>query len=173
MKSIGDALLLALALLAGGWDAFTRRIPNWITLPAAAAGLAWQGYRGGWWGIAAAFGGWLLGLAVLLPFFALGGMGAGDVKLMAAAGALAGPQGLVVIFIYTGLLGGLAAVALAVSRGRLGVTLRNTARLVGLLGRGRVGEASKLETAAGRLPYGAVIAAGCVLFLWIGPRSLL
>jgi prepilin peptidase CpaA len=173
MKNIGDGLLLALALLAGGWDAVTRRIPNWITLPAATAGLAWHAYRGGWWGLAMGLGGWLLGLAILLPFFALGGMGAGDVKLMAAVGALAGPQGLVVIFIYTGLLGGVAAVALAVSKGRLGAALRNTARLVGLLGRGRVGEASKIETAAGRLPYGAVIAAGCLLFLWIGPRSWL
>jgi prepilin peptidase CpaA len=173
MSRIEDALLLALALLAGGWDACTRRIPNWLTLPAALAGLAWHGSRDGWRGVAFAFGGWALGLLVLLPFFAAGGMGAGDVKLMGAVGALAGPQGLVVIFIYTGLFGGVAAVVLALARGRLGATLRNTVRLVSLLGRGQVSEASKLETAAGRLPYGAVIAAGCLLFLWIGPRSIL
>lgn len=173
MSRIEDALLLTLAVLAGGWDAFTRRIPNWLTLPAAIVGLGWHGYRDGWRGIGFSFGGWLLGLAVLLPLFALGGMGAGDVKLMAAAGALAGPQGLVVIFIYTGLLGGIAAVALAVTCGRLGATLRNTARLALLLGRGRMEEASKLDTAAGRLPYGVAIAAGCAMFLWIGPRSIL
>ncbi len=173
MSRIEDAMLLTLAVLAGGWDAVSRRIPNWLTLPAAIVGLAWHGYRDGWRGVGFALGGWLLGLAVLFPLFALGGMGAGDVKLMAAAGALAGPQGLVVIFIYTGLLGGIAAVGLAVARGRLGATLRNTARLVFLLGGGRVDDARKLDTAAGRLPYGVVIAAGCALFLWIGPRSIL
>lgn len=173
MSRIEDALLLALAVLAGGWDAFTRRIPNWLTLPAAIVGLAWHGYRDGWRGLGFALGGWLLGLVVLLPLFALGGMGAGDVKLLAAAGALAGPQGLVVIFIYTGLCGGIAAVALALARGRLGATLRNTARLVFLLGGGKMDEARKLDPAAGRLPYGVVIAAGCAVFLWIGPRSIL
>ena len=172
MNVVGDALLLSLALIGGGWDLFTRRIPNWLTFPAALAGVVWNGYRGGWRGALLALGGLALGLAVFLPFFALGGMGAGDVKLMAAAGAMAGPQGLLVIFIYTGLLGGVLALLVAMARGRLGAALANTARLLGQLGRRRWEEARSMETATGRLPYGAVIAAGCALFLWIGPKSM-
>jgi Flp pilus assembly protein protease CpaA len=96
----------------------------------------------------------------------------GDVKMMAAAGAIARWQGLVVIFVYTGLLGGLAGLILAAARGRLWATLKSTGRLLGLLGRGKLDQARHIEPAAGRLAYGAVIAGGCFIYLWIGPKSL-
>ncbi len=159
-------LLMALVLIGGLTDLMGRRIPNWLTFPAAFVGLAWNGYRGGWRGLLLSVAGLALGLLVFLPFFALGGMGAGDVKLMAAVGAISGPQALVGIFLFTGVLGGIAGLALAAARGRLRETLANTARLLAQFGRLRRQEVS----AAGphsplRLPYGAVIAGGCVLFL--------
>ena len=88
----------------------------------------------------------------------LGGMGAGDVKLFSAVGALTGPQSLIIVFVFTGLLGGIAAIALSIARGRLRETLERTGSL--MLG---------VRTAAGadslRLPYGAVIAGGTLLSL--------
>ena len=187
MSAVPDGLLLVVALAGGALDLATRRIPNWLTFPAAAVGLAWNGYRGGWRGLLLALGGLALGFVVFLPFFALGGMGAGDVKLMAAVGAITGPQALVAIFILTGLLGGIAGLALAAARGRLRVTLANTAHLLAQLGRLHWEEARRTAGAVAakdaslpvgvvasngaspdvrlRLPYGAVIAGGCVLFL--------
>ncbi len=163
---VGDILLLTLALVGGGWDLATKRIPNWLTFPAAAAGVAWNGYTGGARGALLALGAMACGLAMMAL-----GMGMGDVKMMAAAGAIASLKGFLVIFIYTGLLGGLAGLILAASRGRLGATLANTGRLLGYLGRGKIGQARALEPAAGSLRYGAVIAGGCALYLWIGPKS--
>ncbi len=144
----------------------TRRIPNWLTFPVAVAGVAWGGYRAGWKGALLSLGGLALGMTMILF-----GMGAGDVKMMAAAGSVAGPQGLLIIFIYSALLGGVVALGLAVARGRLGPTLGNTARLSGLLLRGRFREARSSPASGIYLPYGAVIAAGCLLFV-VGPRSL-
>lgn len=167
MTHTGDILLLALALIGGGWDLMTKRIPNWLTFPAAAAGLVWNGYSGGARGALLAFGGLACGLAMVVL-----GMGMGDVKMMAAAGAIASLKGLLVIFVYTGLLGGLAGLLLAASRGRLWATLANTGRLIGFLGRGKLELARQLEPAAGRLRYGAVIAGGCAIYLWIGPKSI-
>lgn len=166
------ALLAAVALVAGAWDLLARRIPNWLTFPAAAAGLAWHSYRDGWLGLLLAAAGLALGFAVFLPFFLLGGMGAGDVKLMAAVGALAGPQALVAIFIYTGLLGGLAGLVLAAARKRLRATLASTVRLLGQFVRLRRGTGPNLERGQVpplRLPYGVVIAGGCALFLLTRP----
>ena len=60
---------------------------------------------------------------------------------------------------------------------RLGAVVANTATLASNLAGGRwnaskLGEGGDFESAAPRLPYGAVIAAGCLLFLWIGPKTL-
>ena len=166
--------LLAVALSGGLLDLLTRRIPNWLTFPAVAVALAWNGYRGGWRGLLLAVGGLALGLLVFLPFFALGGMGAGDVKLMAAIGAISGPQALLAIFIFTGLLGGIAGLALAAARRRLRGTLANTVRLLAQLSRLRWDEARAAAPQASlRLPYGVVIAGGCVLFLLMQAGTLL
>ena len=176
-------MLLALALLGGGWDIVTRRIPNWLTFPIALSGLAWNSYTGGWHGLLTSLAGMARGIAILLPFFILGGTGAGDVKMLGAAGACAGGMGLTVIFIYFALLGGVIALAIALAYGRAGAVIRNTQSLVGMLGRGRWqqdgrqprardADARRGALAVPRLPYGAVIGVGCLLFLWIGPRTL-
>src|SRR5581483_1293538 len=110
-----------------------------------------------------------VGLGVFLPFYILGGMGAGDVKLFSAVGALVGPQALVVVFVLTSLLGGIAAGLLAAWRGRLRETLYKTFELMANLGRMRWQEARSEAAASGagalRLPYGAVIAGGTLLSL--------
>jgi prepilin peptidase CpaA len=172
--SVVDVLLVTLAVVGGGSDLATRRIPNWLTFPAMAAGVAWNSYAGSWWGALLSAAGLLLGAAVFLPFFLLGGTGAGDVKMMAAAGAIAGPQGFLVIFMYTGLLGGAMALLVAAAHGAVGRSVANAGRLVGRLLRGEWRQAAEAQTASvvPRLRYGAAIASGCLLFSWWGPKSL-
>lgn len=91
-------------------------------------------------------------------------MGAGDVKLFSAVGAFAGPQALILVFIFTGLLGGIAALVLAASRRRLRQTLERTGALLVNLGR-RSGSAATAASDSLRLPYGAVIAGGTLVSL--------
>ena len=100
----------------------------------------------------------VVGLAIFIPLYMLSGMGAGDVKLFSAVGALTGPQNLIIVFVFTGLLGGIAALALALSRGRLRETLERTRLLM-------FGVRSAAGPDSLRLPYGAVIAGGTLLSL--------
>lgn len=149
-------VLVGLVIAAAWSDLRTRRIPNWMSVTGAAAGFVLQFWFGGLHGAAQSLAGLGLGLAIFMPLYILGGMGAGDVKLFSAVGALAGPLPLMIVFVFTALLGGVAAIALALSRGRLRETLERTGSL--MLG---------VRTASGpdslRLPYGAVIAGGTLL----------
>src|ERR1017187_8406646 len=89
-------------------DLRRRRVPNWLTAAGAAGGLgcaAWSGWHG--LGIAAA--GAVVGFLILLPFHWCGAMGGGDVKLMAAYGALLGPSGILLAAVFTAVFGGLSA----------------------------------------------------------------
>jgi prepilin peptidase CpaA len=112
-----DLLPAAIASVAALIDLRSRRIPNWLTLAAVLAGLAWHTLRDGPTGLSVALAGAALGLALLLPFYMVRGVGAGDVKLLAAIGALVGPQTLVSVAIYGALVGGaISLVLLARSR---------------------------------------------------------
>lgn len=157
-----EIALVVLVLAAACSDLTTRRIPNWITVTGAASGIALHAFHGGLQGAALSLFGAGLGLAIFIALYLAGGMGAGDVKLFGAVGALVGPQALVLVFVLTGLLGGAAALALAFSRGRLGETLARTGAL--LLGR-RPDAAGAPAPDPLRLPYGAVIAGGALLSL--------
>lgn len=164
------AAAVVLGLIACATDVQTRRIPNVLTLTAVGIGLlarfAMYGWSGVGWGIA----GWAVGLLMLLPLFALRGMGGGDVKLLAAFGAWTGPR----LVAWTGLYGAIAGGVLA-----LGVTLwhgvlRQTLANVGLLtthwrvaGLGPV-QGLTLETSRGpKLPYAIPLTVGLVVALWL------
>ena len=104
-------------------DVTTRRIPNAVTLSGIGTGLLIGGASHGLAGCAAAASGTLLAIALLIGPFALGGIGGGDVKMMAAIGSLAGPQALLASLLAGMILGGLVAVGVLVRRGRLGEKL--------------------------------------------------
>jgi Flp pilus assembly protein protease CpaA len=104
--------ILIPALLYASWiDYSERRVPNWLNAGLAAAGLIMQGVFFGWPGVASGALGLLVGLGVLILPWAMHGMGAGDVKLMAAIGAWLGPWLTLLSFAAGGLIGGVVAVA--------------------------------------------------------------
>lgn len=109
------AIVLLLGVVASVEDFRRRQIPNWIPAAAVVSGLLLHVWTGSWWGLLNAAGGALGGFAALLLFYLLGGMGGGDVKLMAGFGAVAGAGSLVLALVLVFLAGaGFALVALAV-----------------------------------------------------------
>lgn len=125
---------LILALLCSACAAWTdlrsRRIPNALTGAAALAGIALHGWDGGLAGLGSATLACLIaGSLFLLPYIA-GGMGAGDVKLMAALGAVSGLHALPSLLLATAVSGGLVALIAVLRGGVLIATLKNTLLLL-------------------------------------------
>lgn len=92
-------------------DLARRHIANWIPVAALAGGFGWQIGKSGWPGVLTALAGTLVGFAVFLIFYLLGGMGGGDVKLMAGFGALLGAGRLLEAALWTAGVGGIMALA--------------------------------------------------------------
>jgi prepilin peptidase CpaA len=162
---------LALVLVAASaWDVRTRRIPNVITFGAVPFAVVYHAVTSGWHGAAWSLAGWGAGLALFLPLFLLRGMGAGDVKLLAAVGAWLGPVGAGWTALYAAIAGGAMALVLALSRGYLKTAFANLWSLAGYwraVGP-RPYEGLTLQSAAGpRLPYALAIAVGAVVTLWL------
>jgi len=163
-------LLGMLAAAAGAWDLKYRRIPNWVTMPGLVLGLTLSAGLGGTAGLKSSAAGIGLASLIYLPLLLMRGRGAGDLKLMAAVGAIAGWRNWLVIFILTALLGGLFAIVLLLYRGGLGRALRNVACILGDLARLRMPYARRpeLDVAHPRavtMPHGAVIALVCFFVL--------
>jgi prepilin peptidase CpaA len=164
--SIDSYLLLgavAVALTAAAIDVQQHRIPNRLTYPAMVAGVLLHSYLQGWRGARTAMAGLLLTGGLVFLFYAVNAMGAGDLKLFAALGAIAGPSYGVRIVLSSAIAGGFMAIVYALYRGRLRTTLVN------------VGSALKFHAWAGvqahpelnldnpkalRMPYGLAIATG-------------
>lgn len=103
------AVLVGLAAMVD--DLARRQIANWICVAALAGGFGWQIGQNGPMGALYALGGAATGFAVFLIFYLLGGMGGGDVKLMAGFGALLGAGRLLEAALWTAGVGGLIALA--------------------------------------------------------------
>ena len=173
MSPLPDVLQLILAALTGiaaASDLKARTIPNWLVLIGIVLGFGMNVYLFAWDGLVRSAMGFGLAAAVYLPMFALRAMGGGDVKLMAAVGCIAGARNWFVIFLFTSILGGIAAVAMLLSRGILAGTLRNVGYILSELAQLRPPHLSAPELSVDHpksvtLPHGAVIAAGTLLFL--------
>lgn len=162
------ALLAALVLAAAVGDWRSRRIPNWLTAGGILAGFALNAAYGAWRQAALGFA---LAAAVYLPLYLLRAMGGGDLKLMAAVGAITGPSIWLAIFVFTAILGGIAALALLSIRGGWSRALGNVVYILGQLLRLRAPRRGRedLDVASPRavtLPHGVLIAAGALLYLF-------
>jgi prepilin peptidase CpaA len=140
-------------------DLRTRRIPNALTASLAVAGIGLAGLGFGRVGLGASLLGVVVGLLCMLPGHLFGATGAGDVKLLAAAGALLGPADIVKAFIGTALAGGALALLVALNRGRLRRTIETAARLASRrpVDAGDPGDAAPADR---RFAYGPAIAIG-------------
>ncbi len=116
---------LAVAVVGAVWDVITYRIPNALTYSAMAIGIAVHVVFEGWKGLLFGPAGLLLGGGIFLVLYLLRTMGAGDVKLMAAVGAFAGPAKILEIALYSAIAGGIFALAVAIFKGRLRQTFGN------------------------------------------------
>lgn len=124
MFTANNAFLLALILISGFCDLKERKIPNKITFTGILIGLIFNLAMAGWTGLLQAFIGLFTGLAIFFLPFAMGGMGAGDVKLMGAIGALMGWQFSVMTAVYSALVGGVMVIGYLLFKGTLRDTLK-------------------------------------------------
>ncbi len=169
LPTICQAAIAVVSITAAVYDIRIRKIPNWLVLAGFLSGITANTWLLHWAGLRASLLGLLLAFAIYLPLYLLRGMGAGDVKLMAAIGSIAGPSNWLVIFIFTALLGGVAAVVILLGRGGLGRALTNVGFILTELAHMRPPYArEELDVGSdkgARLPHGVVIAGGTLLFL--------
>lgn len=160
-----DAIPLAIVAAGAGTGAVidlrVRRVPNALTVSLAALGVAVALAGLGRVGVGAALAGCLVGLLVMLPGYLLGATGGGDVKLLAAAGTLLGPAGILWAFLYTLLAGAALALVVSALRRRLRRTVDETMWLV--FSRGANVPAIEDPRANNRFAYAPAIAIGAVL----------
>jgi prepilin peptidase CpaA len=121
---------IGVTLVAGWIDFRTHRIPNWLTVPALAAGIALRTALAGWSGAKASLEGALLALILLLPLVLLRALGAGDWKLMGALGAFLGPWLFLFVLLGSIFVSGLMAVVEMFRTRRVKETFQNVLVLV-------------------------------------------
>jgi prepilin peptidase CpaA len=159
---------LACALAGAACDMRDRRIPNLLTLPCIAFGLLLHLFLNGWRGLGNSAAAGLIAGIIFLIFWLAGGMGAGDVKLIAAVACIAGLPHVLWLLILTALAGGVMAIGLALWRGRLKDTIMNMVALAvhhrfeGLKPHPHLNVTNKQTL---RLPYALAIAAGSAMTL--------
>jgi prepilin peptidase CpaA len=166
-------LLLAacVAVIAAVFDLRRRSIPNLLTGAAVLAGITFHSARSGWSGLVFSLLGMAVGGGALLVFYVLGGMGAGDVKLMGGIGALVGAGLVISVLVFTGLFGGIMAIGKLIMRHMKKNEVEKTVFTSERPADNVVGEAWKRKKAGGdpmkeTMPYGVAIAVGTLLSLF-------
>jgi prepilin peptidase CpaA len=164
------ALAVAIAGIGAAIDIRTRRIPNVLTFGGAAAAFAYFAFTGGMNGLGQSAGGWATGIGLFLPIFLLGGMGAGDVKLLGAVGAWLGPTETLHCALYSVLAGGVLGLIVALRHRYLRQAFQNVWGLIGYWRAAGIQRAPgmSLDDAKGpRLAYGAAILTGTVAAVFV------
>jgi prepilin peptidase CpaA len=168
---LSTLLLLVLLAVATVIDLRSHRIPNWLSLGSTLLVLVlYVALLGiGSNGLLAGLGGWAVGLAVFLPLYLMGGMAAGDVKLMALAGSFLGPLH---ALLAAGLaLGAGSLLGLAILLYRRGAMLMarryaSTFQCLAITGKWSYVPPQADEPAALRFPYAVAVGVGTLATLW-------
>ena len=160
------SVVLVVAAVIDGW---ILKVPNWLTYPMVFSGWAYSTVAFGWEGLMWSLVGTVVGLACLLPLYAIGGMGAGDVKLMAGLGAWVWPGVTFYAFCISAIVGGAIAVGMILWRRAWGKHRQQFAMILNEIM--VIRDPEQLATiAADRkssmllLPYGIPIAIGSILY---------
>ena len=157
--------ILAITLLISFiTDIRNRRILNIVTFPAMIIGLLYYTVTLGFQGFLYSGSGLLIGFSLLLIPYLLGGMGAGDVKLLAAVGALTGTSFVLHSFFYTALIGGVIGLILLLKRSGIWNVFKSpTYTLYSLLNVKGIRKSSGVT-----YPYGVAITLGTVCAALLG-----
>jgi prepilin peptidase CpaA len=156
-------------IVAAVIDGYKLKVPNWITFPMIISGWAVSAASFGWEGLGWSLVGTAVGLALLLPAYLIGGMGAGDVKLLAGVGAWVGGTITLYAFCVSAIVGGVIAVVMVLYRHAWDqhyqqfwtiwnemLTLRDPEQLSTI--------AAKRKSSMLLLPYGIPIAIGTIAY---------
>ena len=149
-------------------DVRAHRIPNLLNYSALLLGLISSTLVGGWQGLEQGVAGALIGGGVFFLFYLVKGMGAGDVKLMAAVGAWLGIKQTVVVMMASAIAGGVLAIIYVVFYRRLWSTVQNMGELIRFHFTSGVRPHPELnlqDSSSVRLPYGLAIAVGTAYLL--------
>jgi prepilin peptidase CpaA len=152
--------------VAGYTDWRSRRIPNWLTVPALLLGIAANTLVRGWAGAEDSLLGAGLGLALLLPFVIIRALGAGDWKLVGALGAFLGPRQLMLVLIVTILVNGVMALSMIVWKKRVKQTARNFLHMLAAFATFQMpGRELTLDNPdAVKVPFGVAVAFAMILY---------
>jgi prepilin peptidase CpaA len=170
-------VVLVAVLIAAATDVWNFKIYNFLTIPLLVSGVIYHGVVGGTPEFNGSFLGALFGFGVLLTFYIMGGMGGGDVKLMAAVGAWLGMPQTFYVFIVSSLAAGCYALFLIFANGKLAETWLNfqvlwhriTAFSRYLGAEDRVEAAvSHADRSSRLIPFAAMVAIGVVATLMWG-----
>lgn len=170
-----NEVVLGLTLsIAAYTDWKEQRIYNKLLGPALLFALIVHGVGGGIEGILFSLLGTVLGFCLLLIPYFLGGMGAGDVKLLAVIGAFGGANFVFTSFLYGAVIGGIISGILLIRRKALGFTLKRFLLILPFLARPQFLQEDMREAPKEKFPYGIAIVLGTVLafILPLGGRLL-
>jgi prepilin peptidase CpaA len=177
------SVVLVAVGVASVTDLWKFKVPNLITLPLLGSGLLFHGVSGGWEGLGRSVLGCLFGFGILIGFYLLGGMGAGDVKLLAALGSWLGPVLTAYLFVVSALAAGIYSFVLILMYGRLADTWHSLQVIyyrLAILGR-YFGAEDRVEAGVKAwdrrrrvIPFAAMMGLGLIALLiwlwWQGPN---
>ena len=171
-------LVMVPGILWASWiDYKDHRVPNWLNAAIAAAGFTAQAWFFGWPGVGIGALGLLVGFSTLIVPWLMHGMGAGDVKLMMAIGVWLGPWYTFLSFCVGAVAGGVIAVTMILSTGRLYHAYGNLLTIASKVSKpstvfSEFGSAKSFGDTSQLLPYGVPLTIG-TLMVFFGQRFML
>ena len=169
MNSLLITFLVIVLVIAALIDFRVQKIPNLLTFPTMILALAFHGVMNGMEGLLFSSGGLILGIAIFILPYLMGGMGAGDAKLMGAVGAVLGSRGVFNAAVFTAIVGGIYALLLLLAHRKVGrsIIIRSATTLKLFATTGHLIQMPETENEEKpKLCYGIAIAAGALFTIW-------
>ena len=167
MEKLPVYSLMIILITAAIIDIRSRRIPNWLTFSTSIIAIIYYTWTKGLEGLFFSFKGLLVGIAVLIIPYLMGGMGAGDIKLMGAIGGFLGSKSVFIAFLCSAIIGGFYAFIILALNGHIKRTLQRYGTMLKafLLTHKFIYINPFLHENKPRLCYGVAIALGTIISL--------